>query len=95
MSLCIIYSTITVSNANSYKYTVTRKIVHRVHRGLGLDESEFTKSVLVFIFYFIRPYNIRELGLWLRLECSLDCISGPVGYQQNIFILSLSAFLLK
>ena len=35
------------------------------------------------------------LGLWLRLECSLDCISGPVGYQQNIFILSLSAFLLK
>ena len=28
MSLCIIYSTITVSNANSNKYTVTRKIVH-------------------------------------------------------------------
>ena len=30
------------------------------HRGLGLDESEFTKSVLFFILYFIRPYNIRE-----------------------------------
>ena len=39
--------------------------------------------------------QIITLGLWLRLECSLDCISGPVGYQQNIFILSLSAFLLK
>ena len=61
MSLCIIYSTITVSNANSNKYTVTRKIVHRAHRGLGLDGSEFTKSVIVFyMFYFIRPYNIRE-----------------------------------
>ena len=35
------------------------------------------------------------LGLWLRLECSLDCISGSVGHQQNIFIFSLSAFLLK
>ena len=33
---------------------------HRAHHGLGLDESKFTKSVLVFIFYFIRPYNIRE-----------------------------------
>ena len=31
----------------------------------------------------------------LRLECSLDCISGSVGHQQNIFILSLSALLLK
>ena len=31
----------------------------------------------------------------LRLECSLDCISGSVGHQQNIFIFSLSAFLLK
>ena len=28
MSMCIIYSTITVSNANSNKYTVTQKIVH-------------------------------------------------------------------
>ena len=32
-------------------------------------------SVLFFIFYFIRPYNIRELGLWLRLECSLGSLS--------------------
>ena len=32
----------------------------RAHRGFGLDESEFTKSVLFFIFYFIWPYNIRE-----------------------------------
>ena len=31
----------------------------------------------------------------LRLECSLDCISGSVGHQQNIFIFSLSALLLK
>ena len=22
----------------------------------------------------------------LRLECSLDCISGSVGHQQNIFV---------
>ena len=29
----------------------------------------------------------------LRLECSIDCISGSVGHQQNIF--SLSAFILK
>ena len=53
-----------MSNANSNKYTVTQKIVHFrdhwAHRGLGLDESEFTKSVIVFIFYFNRPYNIRE-----------------------------------
>ena len=33
---------------------------HRLHRGLGLDESEFTKSVLSFIFYFIRPYIASE-----------------------------------
>ena len=33
---------------------------HRAPRGLGLDESEFTKSVPFFIFYFIRPYNLRE-----------------------------------
>ena len=55
MSLCIIYSTITVSNANSNKYTVIKKLYiyrdHRAQRGLGLDESEFTKSVLVFIFF--------------------------------------------
>ena len=68
-----------MSNANSNKYTVTRKMYicrdHRAHRGLGLDESEFTKSVVFFIFYFIRPYSIRELGLWLRLECSFDSLS--------------------
>ena len=64
MSLCIFYSTITVSNANSNKYTVTQIFHicrdHRAYRGLGLDESEFTKSVLFCIFYFIRPYNISE-----------------------------------
>ena len=38
-----------MSNANSNKYTVTRH--HRTRRGLGLDESEFTKSVLVFILF--------------------------------------------
>ena len=27
--------------------------LYRAHRGLGLDESEFTKSVLFFIFYFL------------------------------------------
>ena len=32
----------------------------------------------------------------LRLECSIDCISGSVGHQQNIFrSFSPSAFLLK
>ena len=65
MSLCIMYSTITVSNANSNKYTVTQNIVHcrdhRAHRGLGLDESEFTKSVLFFIFYFIRPPLVNNV----------------------------------
>ena len=45
------------------------------------------------IFLFTTIFS--KLGLWLRLECSLDCISGSVGHQQNIFILSLSAFLLK
>ena len=42
MSLCIIYS---------------RKVYichdHRAHRGLGLNGSEFTKLVVVFIFYFV------------------------------------------
>ena len=74
MSLCIIYSTITVSNANSNKYTVTRKIVHlpdhRAHRDLGLDESEFTKSVLFCMFYFILGHitsvnNVVVTGLYL------------------------------
>ena len=27
----------------------------------------------------------RQTSAVLRLECSLDCISGSVGYQQNIF----------
>ena len=69
MSLCIIFSTITVSNVNSNKYTLLEKLYicrdHRVHRGLGLDESEFTKSVLFFLFYFIRPFNIRVTVLYL------------------------------
>ena len=26
-----------------------------------------------------------ETSAVLRLECSLDCISGSVGHQQNIF----------
>ena len=47
--------------------------------------------------------HIRKLGVHvktsavLRLECSLDCISGSVGHQQNIFrsFFVLSAFLLK
>ena len=34
---------------------------HRAHRGLGLDESEFIKSVTVCLFfYFVRPYSIGE-----------------------------------
>ena len=49
------------------------------------------------------PFTPMDGEIWsllitravLRLECSLDCISGSVGYQQNIFIFSLSAFLLK
>ena len=55
-------------------------------------------SNLLFFFMLMGTGDIllyMIIGLWLRLECSLDCISGPVGYQQNIFILSLSAFLLK
>ena len=50
--------------------------------------------ICTYILKYICTY-MYVLGLWLRLECSLDCISGLVGYQQNIFILSLSAFLLK
>ena len=44
-------------------------------------------EVAVSLFYITRAV--------LRLECSLDCISGSVGHQQNIFIFSLSALLLK
>ena len=68
-----------MSNANLNKYTVTRKIVayicrdHRAHRGLGLDESKFTKSVIVFIFYFIRPYDIRDPCITLLLQYCIYC----------------------
>ena len=41
----------------------------------------------------IQLYNYTTRAV-LRLECSLDCISGSVGHQQNIFIFSLSALLL-
>ena len=51
MQLRIVSSTITVSNANSNnlleKLCIRRD--HRARRGLGLDESKFTKSVIVFI----------------------------------------------
>ena len=43
MSLCIIYSTITVSNANSNNG-------YRTRRGLGLDESEFTNQFVFILF---------------------------------------------
>ena len=46
-----------MSNVNSNNYFYICRD-HRVVRGLGSDDSEFTKSVL--FFYFIRPYNIRE-----------------------------------
>ena len=44
-----------MSNANSNKYTVTRHD-HRAHRGLGLDDCIFTKSVVVFIFFTLLGY---------------------------------------
>ena len=55
----------------------------------------FLLSSYLMIYVYDCISNVRKLGLWLRLECSLDCISGSVGHQQNIFIFSLSAFLLK
>ena len=60
-----------------------------LHRG--------TPKYIAYNSHYIEIYEEvgSKLGLWLRLECSLDCISGSVGHQQNIFIFSLSAFLLK
>ena len=53
---------------------------HRAHHGLGLDESEFTKSVVVFIFYFIRRYNIREE----RCCYSIVFIAGITPTNDNV-----------
>ena len=40
--------------------------------------------------------TIFQTSAVLRLECSIDCISGSVGHQHFLtFIFSLSAFLLK
>ena len=54
---------------------------------LSMDNRAPMSHKMVYITYITRAV--------LRLECSLDCISGSVGHQQNIFIFSLSAFLLK
>ena len=44
------------NNSKTCAFAVT---MHRRHHCLGLDASEFTKSVLVFILLYW-PYNIRE-----------------------------------
>ena len=31
--------------------------------------------------------NSLRASAVLRLECSIDCVSGSVGHQQNIFLL--------
>ena len=33
----------------------------------------------------LQSLNARYTSAVLRLECSIDCISGSVGHQQNIF----------
>ena len=57
-------------------------------------------TCMYFTRYIFKQVLACQCGTWitravLRLECSLDCISGSVGHQQNISIFSLSAFLLK
>ena len=64
------------------------------------DSAYFSESESVKLAYItdIARFTRLETRLTravLRLECSLDYISGSVGYQQNIFIFSLSAFLFK
>ena len=89
----------------TYRYIAPRmiqRIILKFCGYVGCDDatnvSNFGYEPIKFSSFMlnIRMHTMQiKLGLWLRLECSLDCISGPVGYQQNIFILSLSAFLLK
>ena len=44
----------------------------------------------------IRQYFVLRTSAVLRLECSIDCITGSVSQTQYFpFIFSLSAFLLK
>ena len=59
--------------------------------------------IIALLAYTIITHNCngacRDLNITsavLRLECSIDCISGSVGHQHNIFrSFSHSAFLLK
>ena len=52
MSLCIVYSTTTVRNANlnNLNNLKNKLYICRDYGGLGLDETVFAKSVIVFIF---------------------------------------------
>ena len=61
MSLCIIYSTITVSNANSNKYTVTQKIVHLSWFLLVtlLGHITSVNNVVVAVLYLLRALHRR------------------------------------
>ena len=38
-----------------------------------------------YIQYYVDVYFEYKTSAVLRLECSIDCISGSVGHQQNIF----------
>ena len=60
MSLCIIYSTITVSNANSNKYTVTRKIVH-----LPLPQNQFYFLFFILLGHITSVNNVVVTVLYL------------------------------
>ena len=71
MSLCIVHSTITVWKVNSNiiiqqfeKLYICRG--YRVHRGLRLDESEFTKSVIVFICFTLLGHIAFFITLLLQ-----------------------------
>ena len=75
-----------MSNANSNTYTVTRKILYicRAQRGLGLDESEFTKSVLFFTL----------LGYITSVNNSIVFIAGitPTNYSVSYIVNKINAY---
>ena len=47
--------------------------------------ATFQGDVLLTAFFFNNLTGTGRTSAVLRLECSLDCISGSVGHQQNIF----------
>ena len=82
----------------SHDHTITRSHDHTITRShdhtITLRWNEISDNKLNAI-TFPNKYCADITRAVLRLECSLDCISGSVGHQQNIFIFSLSALLLK